>query len=310
MQRRRGDGGIQEIDREAYSLPDDGWPRLLNVSGGRSSAYLLKCTLDAHGGRLPSYARAVFCNTGKERSETLEFVRSCQEKWNVDITWLEYDYLPNAGGGVKDPKHVHKVVDYQTASRDGEPFAKLIRATKILPHQGMRKCTSELKVNTVKRWCQRELGWSRHKDVLGIRYDEPRRWRKALMEECRTEYPLVSGRVTEQQVERFWKVCSFDLGIPSSLSNCDLCFLKGTGNLVGVIRKEPERAEWWAAQEMMVQKKLRRRRWRSLLSLQSVVEYATFSKKRSYRDLVEMARGRLPFNSNDDGQAISCFCGD
>ena len=148
-----------------------------------------------------------------------------------------------------DPKHRAVEVDFNSASRDGQPFQELITASKILPNVAMRKCTSELKINTADRWCRRVLGWPRHRDLLGIRYDEPRRWKRALMKECRAEYPLMHAGVTEPDVLNFWARSPFDLAIPSHLGNCDLCFLKGRSGLLRVMREEPDRAAWWIEQE-------------------------------------------------------------
>lgn len=65
-------------------------PGLISFSGGRTSAFLLKQILDAHGGALPPDVHVAFANTGKERPETLDFVRECAERWNVRIRWVEY----------------------------------------------------------------------------------------------------------------------------------------------------------------------------------------------------------------------------
>ena len=53
--------------------------------------------------------QALFANTGREREETLAFVRECGERWGVAITWLERP----AGGGFR-------VVTPDTAAREGE----------------------------------------------------------------------------------------------------------------------------------------------------------------------------------------------
>ncbi len=84
---------------------------VISFSGGRTSAYMLWRVLEANAG-LPSDAVVLFANTGKEEEETLCFVRDCSLNWGVPITWLEYlsDY----------PKY--RVVDFDTASRNGEPF--------------------------------------------------------------------------------------------------------------------------------------------------------------------------------------------
>lgn len=57
--------------------------------------------------------KVVFCNTGKERPETLDFVERCSQRWGVPVTWLEYRHTKGVGP-------TFAVVDYGTASRDGE----------------------------------------------------------------------------------------------------------------------------------------------------------------------------------------------
>lgn len=52
-------------------------PAVVSFSGGRTSGYMLWHILDAHGGALPDDVKVVFCNTGKERPETLDFVERC-----------------------------------------------------------------------------------------------------------------------------------------------------------------------------------------------------------------------------------------
>ena len=288
-----------------YRFREDGRPRLIHFSGGRTSAYLLFHALEAYEGSLPKSVRVVFCNTGKEREETLIFVQRCSEEWNVEVTWLEYEFRTHARGGRHDPKHAHRVVDFSTAARDGEPFAALLRASSILPNVALRKCTSELKVRTSQRWARRVLGWRKPLDVLGIRYDEPKRWRKALFEECRTEYPLVAARVTRPMVDAFWSRHPFDLGIPSRLGNCDLCFMKGKRNLVRTISKEPERAQWWIEHEQKILESFGRRVRKS--------EMAQFSMRYTYGELLEEALipdPQLTLIDVDDDSGVSCFCGD
>ena len=260
---------------------------IIHVSGGRTSAYMLRRILDLCGS-LPDNIRAVFCNTGKERPETLDFLNEIETRWQVPIVWLEYDYREESKGGIKDPKRHYRVVDYATASRDGEPFDALIRAKKMLPNISMRFCTEELKIETARRWAQRGLGWH-PRDVigyLGIRADEPERIRKAIFKHCRTAYPLFDAGVTETEVLGFWNRHSFDLQLRTDQSNCDACFLKGKRNLVRLLREEPAIATWWIDQEDKRGK--------------------TFSSRYSYRELLADGSFDLPF----DEPAVSCFCGD
>ncbi|MCY3933477.1 MAG: Nin-like protein [Acidobacteria bacterium] len=263
----------------------------LNISGGRTSAYLLRAVLDAHDGALPAHVVPVFTNTGKEREETLEFLHRIEIEWSVPLIWLEFRWRPEASGRAGDYRGTYAVVDYETASRAGEPFEMLI-SRGMLPNPKMRICTSHLKVRTVERYVHRTLGWPRNQwvNVLGIRSDEPRRVKMALVEECRVMYPLVLAGVTERDITRYWNRSPFDLALRSDQSNCDLCFLKGKRRLVSLIREDPSLAEWWMAQERGVG--------------------SSFEKPWSYSDLVRIAESQapLPLGSVDEG--ISCFCGD
>ena len=291
---------VSGTDLRDYTLPEEN--TVINFSGGRSSAFLLYHILDRYDGELPGNVRVAFANTGAEREETLVFVRECSERWNVPVAWLEYRHDLSARGGRKDPKHRHAIVSFKTASRNKEPFDALINAKRILPTVAMRFCTSEMKVNPVKWWLTRGLGWkSNFKNVLGIRYDEPKRWSKAIFEECLTEYPLVHAKVKVEDVTRFWNGHPFDLGIRSEQGNCDLCFLKGKGKLVRLIREEPGRAKWWIgteAKSLLWERGLRNK------------YLAYFSKRFSYQDLLgeSVSVKELPFEDTDEG--ISCFCGD
>ena len=82
----------------------------------------------------------------------------------------------------------------------------------MLPNVAMRFCTTQLKVNPVAWWVRRDLKWSHHQNVLGIRHDEPKRWGKALMEECHAQYPMVLANVTLEDVTEFWSRQPFDFG--------------------------------------------------------------------------------------------------
>ena len=104
---------------ENYILPADNVQ--ISFSGGRSSAYLLHQILEANSG-LPESAVVTFANTGREMPETLDFVQECQHRWGVKIHWLEYN---------RESKKLYKEVNYQNASRQGEPFEVLIKKAQI-----------------------------------------------------------------------------------------------------------------------------------------------------------------------------------
>lgn len=119
-------------------------PTCINFSGGRTSAYMLYRILQAHDMSLPSEAIVCFANTGKECEETLEFVHDCETNWGVKINWLEYK-------AHETPKDRFRVVDFETASRDGEPFFDSINQNgkPYLPNPVARICTINMKIRVI-----------------------------------------------------------------------------------------------------------------------------------------------------------------
>jgi hypothetical protein len=230
------------VPRDPYRLAG---PAVVSFSGGRTSGYMLHEILRAHGGRLPEDVQVVFCNTGKERPETLHFVEECSRWWDVPITWLEYRH---EGG-----KHTFSVVDYATASRDGEPFAAVIRARKFLPSPVQRFCTSELKIRTTNRYVRQALGWAEYDNAIGLRRDEAQRVGKILARPSETGEqvlcPLHEAGATLADVMAFWRGQCFDLRLRQHEGNCDLCFLKGVGKLREILERRPDLADWWVRME-------------------------------------------------------------
>ena len=234
------------------------------------------------GGQLPCQAIVCFANTGKEDEATLKFVQDCSERWNVPITWLEFR------------KDGYAVVDYKTASRNGEPFEALIEKKHYLPNTFARFCTSELKIVPMKKYLK-SLG---HDDIVtfvGIRADEPRRVAKMKTNDDIKETPLATANVTVAEVLSFWDKQSFNLQTitvngNSLLSNCDLCFLKKADHLLNLIKDKPERAVWWANMENKLGARFNQ-------AHPSYGDMLTYNEKQ--RDM---------FDPNEE--SIACFCGD
>lgn len=253
-------------------------PTVISFSGGRTSAYMLWKVLEAHGGKLPLEAIVCFANTGKEEEATLKFVHDCSLNWDVPIVWLEY----------RDAEVKFEVVNYASASRNGEPFELLINKKKYLPNQAQRFCTQELKVNTLDRYLK-SIGIKEYDTFVGIRADEPRRVAK-ISQQLDKLMPLASSGVSEKVVWDFWNNNTFDLHLPkaSGASNCDLCFLKGTAILTSLIQQNPLRTIWWEKQEAKIG--------------------ARFSKdKPTYSQMAKFNREQTELFAD---ATIECFCGD
>lgn len=264
-------------------------PACISFSGGRTSGYMLRRILDAHDGRLPEDVYVVFANTGKERPETLDFVQECSERWGVRVRWIEWQReLPR-----------WREVEYATASRNGEPFAALIEWKKYLPNPVQRLCTQHLKIDAMKRFLRESLGIvGDYTTAIGIRHDEPRRWRIIGQDSRnRREWkvaPLVEAKITEDDVMNFWSRQPFDLSLSQGEGNCDLCFLKATAIKERIIRQRPDLAAWWAAQENP--REGTRRLWRA--------------NGASYAQMVDRARRQLPLFPDLGESEVDCACTD
>jgi len=252
------------------------------------------------GGQLPSQAKVIFANTGKEEEATLKFVDECSKRWNVPISWLEYIEI--------DGEHSFKEVDYQTASRNGEPFEQIIKHfNNALPNGRARYCSANLKTRTFYRYLK-SIGWEEWQSFLGIRADEPKRvvkFRANPNPEGKHEtvyLPLAQDNVSSKDVSNFWKQQDFDLGLPNingktMHGNCDLCMLKPKAQILSLIQEKPERALWWIKQEEEAVKRC-------------VGDGKFFAIDRpTYAQMYKYAAEQTDMFDKDE-EAISCFCGD
>lgn len=228
-------------------------PAILSISGGRTSGFMLRQIIDAHEGTLPADVIPVFQNSGKEHEATLVFLREMSERWSCPITWLEYTH--------DSERHGFKVVDFCSASRNGEPFEAVIRQRQFLPNPVIRFCTAELKIRTGARFAK-SLGWDDFNRAVGLRYDEQRRVAKIKGDNKNENVvcPMATAGHTLDDVLAFWKSQPFDLMLPggdNTFGNCDLCFLKGRAKIEKILRTNPGAGEWWAQQEERMGKSFR-----------------------------------------------------
>lgn len=224
-------------------------PSVISFSGGRTSGYLLHRVLQAFGGTLPADVVPIFCNTGKERPQTLDFVERCSLEWNVPVVWLEY---------AQGQPGRFRVANYAGASRQGEPFDQLLAWKRLLPNVAMRFCTQWLKIKVSNRYARHVLGWTTkaggYSNAIGLRADEPRRVARLRGDPKSTpgetpHAPLAQAGVLLPEIMAFWKQSPFDLQLEGYQGNCDLCFLKGQGKLLRIMQESPELAAWWIAKE-------------------------------------------------------------
>ncbi len=243
-------------------------PAVISFSGGRTSGYMLRRCLDE--GLRPD-VHVLFADTGKERSETYDFVLACAAQWGVIIHRVE---------------RAHPV---------GTPaFEQLITDRKFLPNPVIRFCTQELKIRPMKAWMMGR-GYKHWTNVVGIRADEPRRMAKMRAADSSKErwdiaLPLAEAGVSGAEVNAFWSAQSFDLQLQPWEGNCDLCFLKGRAKRVRIMEDRPDLAAWWVEQERRIAGRFR-------------------AHSQSYAALLESARRqRRMFSVDQNDDLGDCIC--
>lgn len=211
-------------------------PKLaISFSGGRSSAAMLHLCLERYADTHDILI--TFANTGCEHEETLKFVDAvdrniCQPKGHK-VVWIE----AVIHGPGKGP--TAKVVDFETAARNGEPFEAAIAKHGVFC-QTHPQCTSRLKTEPML-WWRKQQGWrpGTYDTAIGIRYDERIRMSRHA-ERDRFVYPLVDAKWTKRDVNLFLQQFEWDLKLPSdAYGNCVWCWKKSRRKLMTVAKADP-----------------------------------------------------------------------
>lgn len=273
-------------------------PSIISFSGGRTSGYMLFKILEAYNGFLPKDVYVAFANTGKEAPETLDFVNEVSQKWDVKIHWLEHYFAEER------PIHRTKEVTYETASRNGEPFSRLIEQRGKLPNAVNRFCSSELKIKVLYRFMNSK-GYKTWDNILGLRYDEPNRAisaRNADYQKWSNLVPLYNAKVTKKDIYKFWETKNFDLNLTNlngktPAGNCDLCFLKGKKTLTSILKERPDMADWWIDQEKKFDTVLHKKHRTN-----------QFIHNINYIELVDLSK--IEQLQLFDDEQVTCFCHD
>jgi hypothetical protein len=185
-----------------------------------------------------------FANTGLEHEKTLEFVNNCDKYFGFNTVWLEAVINKEKGQGT-----THKIVTFETASRNGEPFHAMIQKYGI-PNPSYLHCTRELKLQVMHSYL-RSIGLN-HKDIptaIGIREDETRRVNKKA-NDVKITYPLIDLFPSDKQdVLNWWSFQKFDLGLDEWDGNCKGCFKKSFKKIFKQLDADPSALDFHVEME-------------------------------------------------------------
>lgn len=223
---------------------------VVTCSGGETSMvvtlYCLKYLKDRYN------ILVVFANTGVEDNRTLDFLKICQDYFNIPIKWIEARVYHG-----KRKSCGYYEVNYETATRntdwknrDDTPFEEVIKKYG-LPNHSRLHCTRELKMNPIKAYAKDFFKGKKYTLALGIRVDEidrinPKR------KELRIIYPLAQSEykpMTKKQVNFFWEMQPFRLTLKGYEGNCITCYKKSNNKLYQIAQENPDAFEFFSKME-------------------------------------------------------------
>jgi hypothetical protein len=197
---------------------------LVSFSGGETSAFMAKWLKENKSDEYEMLF--VFANTGEENEETLIFADKCDKEFGLDLVWVQFKLKS------------FEIVDFNSASRTGQPFEQMI-ARYGIPNIKFPHCSRELKTMPIHRFVK-SIGWKAktYDTAIGIRADEIDRVsndRKV----NRYIYPLVNLGITKPKVNLFWQSMPFRLNLKGYQGNCKTCYKKSLRKLITIYQQNP-----------------------------------------------------------------------
>lgn len=204
----------------------------VSFSGGETSGYMVQWL---QNNKKDEYEMIfIFANTGQENEETLKFVDQCDKAFDLKLVWLEAKINPVFGKGTR-----WNVVNYKTASRNGEPFEDGIKKLG-LPNINNPWCTRDLKLEPIHSYLKLNLGWKDYWTAIGIRSDEIDRVSTNRIKN-KLYYPLVEDiPMSRPKINFWWSQQKFRLNLKGYEGNCKWCWKKSDNKLMTIAIEKPE----------------------------------------------------------------------
>ena len=204
----------------------------VSFSGGETSGYM--CWYLKNQRQNDFEMIFVFANTGEENEETLKFVDQCDKEFDLNVVWIEAVFNPEFGIGTN-----YKIVNYKTASRNGEPFKDGISKLGI-PNKVNNWCTRDLKQIPLHKFVKFKLGSKDYLTAIGIRCDEIDRVSKH-RKKNNLYYPLVTDQpMNKPKINFWWSQQNFRLNLKGYQGNCKACWKKSFNKLMTIAVEKPE----------------------------------------------------------------------
>lgn len=254
-----------------------------------------------------------FANTGQENEETLIFAQKCDEYFGFKTVWLEAVARFKVGGimmnvienldkalntnwfgsrlGTK-----HRIVDFETANRDGIVYESII-ARYGIPNNANSFCTRELKLRPMTSYLRsRKWKANSYYSAIGLRVEEFDRI-NADYKKLKLFYPAISMKpMTKPQINGFWALQPFRLMLKGYQGNCKWCFKKHNPKLWQLAKETPEIFDFPMAMEEKYGNYITPDRQREMIKKGKEVpnenerNYTFFRNNRSAKDILEESK--------------------
>ncbi|MEO4005801.1 phosphoadenosine phosphosulfate reductase [Flavobacterium sp. CAU 1735] len=222
---------------------------LVTVSGGRSSAMMARHIQMSH--KYKDYNKLyVFCNTGQERHETIDFLKDIVKYWKIPLNIIEGVYSLEHGVGVKS-----KIVDFDTMDMQSMVFSEAIAHVNKnkwigVPNSATPYCSEYLKIRPSHHFAKKIFGTTKYVKALGYRREDmPKRITLAELKHDATRIaPLLTDfdrPIGHRELNHFYDNNEFKLRIHSDLGNCEMCYKKSTKNLIKSIQTGATHIDWY-----------------------------------------------------------------
>lgn len=204
---------------------------LVSVSGGKTSGKMAE-KIKREYSHLYNLL-FIFANTGEEDSKSLIFLDKIDKEFlDGSLVWVEALVHEGRVGTT------YKVVTFETASRNGEPFEEVIKKYGI-PNKSYIHCTRELKLAPIHSYGRDYFGSDDYETAVGIRIDEARRVSDRT--KYNIVYPFIDWEFIDKiDVNNWWSEQSFNLDLEEFESNCKTCFKKTNSKHFKIIDKHAE----------------------------------------------------------------------
>ncbi|MES2593157.1 MAG: hypothetical protein V4608_14845 [Bacteroidota bacterium] len=261
---------------------------LVSVSGGRTSGLMAKLLFDRYKDEYEMIF--VFANTGREKEETLEFVRNLELYFGIPIIWVQAVVHYNKRKG-----STHSTTNFKDADRTGIVFERVIQKYGI-PNTQFLHCTRELKTNPIRSYAK-SIGWKDHKKyttAIGLRADELGRIDLVKAKTEKQFYPLYEWGIKKPDVLAFWQKQLFDLNLSGEhQGNCKMCYKKTNRKLATQILEDP--SDKW------IDKMEERYSYFTPTSREDKSPYYFFRNNTPFLEIAELAfdAGFVPYSDNN-----------